>query len=240
MKKFYILIYFLIIGWIFCQVNTENMRSDNLSLGLKHQASIDFSYFSSDTEIIQLIGSYRTDFLTKSNWYGFLNGQYDRAFEKNNDDFSNRGFIHFRLAKPILNKIHLEGFLQKETNKFINLNNRELIGFGLRINHLKNLFLGTGAMYELEKYDDNLAEHKFLKSTNYINHKIHFLDFIKIKNVIYYQFKIEEFSNYRILWDGNFNFEINDYIYLTINTHYRFDNNGRDFFEITNGFGIQF
>ena len=66
------------------------------------------------------------------------------TFEKNNEDFSNRGFIHFRAAKSITNKIDLEGYIQNEINHFINLENRELIGGGFRINQYKNMYLGLG------------------------------------------------------------------------------------------------
>ena len=45
-----------------------------------------FSYFSGNAEIIQIMGSYRMDYLLQSSWYGFLSGQYNRAFEKDKED----------------------------------------------------------------------------------------------------------------------------------------------------------
>ena len=64
-----------------CQVNTESKRGDNQSPGVNHNMALDFSYFSGSVEIIQLMGSYRMDYLSNSNWYGFLAARYIRAFE---------------------------------------------------------------------------------------------------------------------------------------------------------------
>ncbi len=194
---------FLTISIVWCQVNTESMRSDDKLPGLSHNLALDFSYFSGNAEIIQLMGSYRMDYLLQSCWYGFLSGQYNRAFEKDQEDFSNRGFIHFRSARPVMFRIDIEGFLQKEKNHFINLENRELFGGGLRINQFEKLYFGVGFMHEKEKYNDNPQKHNFIKSTNYINYKTNILQNAELQNVIYYQFNVEELGYYRILWDGN-------------------------------------
>ena len=79
-----------------CQVNTESMRGNNESTGITHNMSLDFSYFSGSVEIIQLMGAYKMSYLTNSNWYGFLAARYNRAFEKDKEDFSNRVFLHLR------------------------------------------------------------------------------------------------------------------------------------------------
>ena len=226
------------IAW--CQVNTEAMRSDDQLLGLTHHLTLDFSYFSGNAEIIQLMGSYRMDYLLKSNWYGFLSGQYNRAFEKTQEDFSNRGFIHFRSARPVMARIDIEGFLQKETNHFINLENRELIGGGLKINQFEKIYFGVGFMHEKEKYNDSPQEHNFIKSTNYINYKTNILQNAELQHVIYYQFKVEQPRDYRILWDGKLSIYTARGISFYFNTHYRFDKNGESYFEISNGIGFQF
>ena len=106
------------------QVNTESMRRDNKSSGVTHNMTMDFSYFSGNSEIIQLMGSYQMDYLTNSNWYGLLAVRYNRAFEKDKEDFSNKGFVHLRTARPIQARTDIEGFMQKETNHFIDLENR--------------------------------------------------------------------------------------------------------------------
>ena len=157
---------------------------------------------------------------------------------KDTDDFSNRGFIHFRTARPIMEKIDIESFLQKEMNRFINLENRELIGGGLRINQFNKLYFGIGIMHEMEKYN-NPKEQNFIKSTNYINYKANIFQAVELQNVIYYQFKIEEPGDYRILWDGSMAVHASAKISFHINTHYHFDKNGENYFEFSNGLGCQ-
>ena len=203
MKKTIFIITMLTCHLIWSQVNTEAMRKENQTTGVNQNIALDFSYFSGSSEIIQLMGSYRMDYLLNSNWYGFINGYYNRAFEKNKEDFSNRGFVHFRVAKPIMNKIDIEGFIQSEANHFLKLENRELIGGGARINQLERLFFGMGIMHEMEKYGDNPEEQNVIKSTNYINFKKTIFQTIDVQNVIYYQFKIENPKDLRIFWDGN-------------------------------------
>ena len=62
-------------------------------------------------DIIQIMGAYKMNYLTNSNWYGFLAARYNRAFEKDKEDFSNRLFLHLRGARPILADIDIEGFI---------------------------------------------------------------------------------------------------------------------------------
>ena len=58
------------------------MRGNNQTPGVTHNMSLDFSYFSGSVEIIQLMGAYKMYYSTNTNWYGFLAGRYNRAFEK--------------------------------------------------------------------------------------------------------------------------------------------------------------
>ena len=70
-------------------------------------------------------------------------------------------------------------------------------------------------------------------------------DTIKLQNVLYYQFKIEKPSDYRILWDGKLIFIGPKGLSFHVNTHYRFDKSiinpvGHSYFEFSNGLGWQF
>ena len=231
------------LAW--CQVNTESIRGDNKSPGVTNNMSLDFSYFSGNSEIIQLMGSYQMDYLTNSNWYGFLSVRYNRAFEKDKADFSNKGFIHLRTARPIMTQTDIEGFIQKEINHFINLENRELLGSYLRINQFEDLYWSIGIMHEKEKYNNNPKEQIFIKSTNYINYKVNILNQVDLENVMYYQFKLENPEDYRILWEGTLSIKASKGISFHTKVLYRFDKSiiipdGDSYFEISNGFGFHF
>ena len=237
--------FILIPSLALCQVNTESMRGNNQLSGITHNMSMDFSYFSGSVDIIQLMGSYKMQYRSNSNWYGFLAARYNRAFEKDKEDFSNRQFLHLRTARPILAYTDIEGFIQKESNHFIDLENRELLGGGLRINQVGNLYWGIGIMHEMEKYNNISQEQNFIKSTNYINYQVNVLEIIELQNVMYYQFKLEHPGDYRILWVGNLTFQASKGISFHIKTRYRFDKSiinpdGDSYFEISNGIGFHF
>jgi len=248
MKLFQMLTMFLALLFspVWCQVNTEAMRGNHEMPGLNQNMDLSFAYISGNKEIIFLNASYRLDYTSKSNWYGFFATKYDRAFEKNTkNNFSNRGFAHLRAVKQVLPRIQVEGFLQKEFNHFITLEDRELIGGGLRINLCKQFFIATGTMHEKEVYE-NKDDQNFMKSTSYINYSVQLIENVTIENTLYYQFKLEALDNYRILWDGSLRFQGADWLSFHINCNYRYDvsdklnPDGNSYFEITNGLGFQF
>ena len=140
---------------IFCQVNTEAMRAENLSAGIHQKMNMSFSYISGNSEIMILRGDYRIDYQSQSDWSGHFITKYDRAFEKSEDDFTNKGFGQLRAVKQVFPRIQVESFLQKEFNYFIDLENRELIGGNVRFNPFKKFFIATGTMYEKEEYKNH-------------------------------------------------------------------------------------
>ena len=150
-----------------------------------------------------------------------------------------------RSVRRGISHTYIEGFIQKESNHFISLENRELLGIGLRFNPGNQFFIGTGIMNEMEVYNND-NEQNFIKSTNYINYSVEIMDKITLQNILYYQFKLESFDNYRFLWDGKLSFLGSDWLSLYINYHYRYDvsniinPDGSSYFEISNGLGFQF
>ena len=229
---------------IFCQVNTEAMRADNLSPGIHQEMNMSFSYISGNSEIMILRGDYRIDYQSQSDWSGHFITKYDRAFEKSEDDFTNKGFGQLRAVKQVFPRIQVESFLQKEFNYFIDLENRELIGGNVRFNPFKKLFIATGTMNEKEVYQSE-EEQNFMKSTSYINYSVQLMDKVTLKNVLYYQFKLDAMDNYRILWDGTLSFQGSDWLSFYLSCNYRYDiskinPDGSSYFEITNGLGFHF
>ena len=218
------------------------MRGDNQLPGVQHNMELDFAYLSGNTEIVGLNGSFRADYVSNSNWYGFFIWKYDRAFEKSKEDFTYKGFGHLRISKPFMARTDIEGFFQKEFNHFIYLENRELAGFGFRMNKFDDLSWGLGIMGETEEYQNLPQEQNFIKSTNYLNYTFKFLEIFHIQNIMYYQFKLRELDDYRILWAGKFTILGLKGVSFHINCHYRYDKNSikPNYFEISNGLGFQF
>ena len=226
------------------QINTESMRDSNEKIGVEQNLNFSFTYISGSSEFMILNGFYRIDYHSNSKWHGFFIVKYDRSFEKAQEDFSHRGFGHLRTIKRFLPQIYLESFIQKEFNYFIDLENRELAGLGLRFKMKDQLYIGIGGMHEKEIYKQN-SERTFLKSTNYINHAFQMMENVEITNIIYYQFQLESMDQYRLLWDSTFNLQAAEWLSFHINLHYRYDISdlnldGNSYFELTNGIGIYF
>ena len=99
MTKIILISILLFSSLIWCQINTEAMRGDHETPGLSQNMNLSFAYISGNSEIIFLNASYQLDYTAKSNWYGFFVTKYDRAFEKSQDDFSNKGFGQLRAIK---------------------------------------------------------------------------------------------------------------------------------------------
>ena len=229
---------------IWCQINTESMRGDHATPGLSQNMNLSFTYISGNSEIMFLRGNYRIDYQSQSDWSGHFIAKYDRAFEKAEDDFTNKGFGQLRAVKQVFFRIQVESFLQKEFNYFIDLENRELIGGNIRFNPFKQFFIATGAMHEKEVYQTEEEEQNFMKSTSYINYSVQPWEKVTIENVLYYQFKLESMDNYRILWDGKLSFHGSDWLSFYLRCNYRYDiseiNPSSSYFEITNGLEFRF
>ncbi|SVD60828.1 uncharacterized protein METZ01_LOCUS413682, partial [marine metagenome] len=94
-------------------------------------------------------------------------------------------------------------------------------------------------------YQNISEEQNFIKSTNYINYSLQVIEKVTIKNVLYYQFKLETIDHYRLLWDSKLSFQGSDWLSFHINCKYRYDMSeinpqGNSYFEITNGLGFHF
>ena len=148
------MIFSLSITSLTSQVNTEAMRDNTNIPGAHHNLRASCSYISANSEILFINGNYRLDYNSMSQWKYFFIAKYNHAFEKSKDPFSNKGFGHVRGIYQLHPKLEIESFVQKEFNYFINLEDRELIGGGIRSNPFKKLFIGIGAMYEKEIYQN--------------------------------------------------------------------------------------
>ena len=245
MKLFFFYSILAVINLSFGQINTESMREEPDSIGITSSIQFDFDYISGHSEIFFLNGTFRFDYRSKTGFHGFFTGTFDRSFEKSKENFSNRGFTHFRITQPLRKSLFGELFLQKEYNQYLDLQNRELIGFGLRWHPIKDFYLGNGFMYELEKYSQPYRYNNFLKSTNYLSYSIELNELLSFNNTFYYQFKLKSMYHYRILWDGDLECYITSRVSYFMGIHLRYDKShinpdGDTYMEINNGISIQF
>lgn len=208
----------------------ETMKQLQLKSGWYNNINLDLTYRSGNTELLTFQTRYRTDYLTGV-YHGFVIGSIQYGKE-DGSFFTNKGMAHGRIIRTLTNFIQFESFGQKQFNESILLNDRNLIGGGIRFNALSakskyNLYIGIGAMWEHERINDsNLGEitNHLIRSTNYINWTLQFNELLSTSATGYYQVYINRLVDHRILFEGNIKLSITKKLNFPLKINFRYDN----------------
>ena len=155
-------------------------------------------------------------------------------YGKNNNTVStNKSFVHFRHIHKITTSYDWEIFTQIEQNKFTRLIYRDLIGAGLRHNAFNSdkhqAFFGAGAYYTKEKIEQTPGltddgTDTYFRANFYFLSKYKITPDISLTNAIYYQPRLNRFSDYRALVQSKFDFKMNDNLKLRLSIDIEHDN----------------
>ena len=242
------------MGVLLAQINTEAMRSENVTDGFINKVNVDFGIEKADAEVIELAATYRVDYFNPTGLHVFSILNYENGYEQEKglekNQVVNKGFGHLRMTKMISSKLFFEVFTQFGFNDFLLMKDRKLAGSGLRYkmvsNDRMNTFLGIGLMQENEIYDIvNEPEKKLLRSTNYLRWNIIIAENTKLYNTVYYQFSSSDINDYRLLYDGSIDFSVNENLSFFIELNYRYDNDphgnmGKSYIQLNNGIEFTF
>lgn len=242
------------MGVLLAQINTEAMRSENVTDGFINKVNVDFGIEKADAEVIELAAAYRVDYFNPTGLHIFFILNYENGYEQEKglekNQVVNKGFGHLRMTKMISSKLFFEVFTQFGFNDFLLMKDRKLAGSGLRYkmvsNDRMNTFLGIGLMQENEIYDIvNEPEKKLLRSTNYLRWNIIIAENTKLYNTVYYQFSSSDINDYRLLYDGSIDFSVNENLSFFIELNYRYDNDshgdmGKSYVQLNNGIEFTF
>ena len=242
------------MGMLLAQINTEAMRSENVTDGFINKVNVDFGIEKADAEVIELAATYRVDYFNPTGLHFFSILNYENGYEQEKglekNQVVNKGFGHLRMTKMISSKLFFEVFTQFGFNDFLLRKDRKLAGGGLRYkmvsNDRMNTFLGIGLMQENEIYDIvNEPEKKLLRSTNYLRWNIIIAENTKLYNTVYYQFSSSDINDYRLLYDGSIDFSVNENLSFFIELNYRYDNDphgnmGKSYIQLNNGIEFTF
>ena len=242
------------MGMLLAQINTEAMRSENVTDGFINKVNVDFGIEKADAEVIELAAAYRLDYFNPTGLHVFLILNYENGYEQekglDKNQVVNKGFGHLRMTKMISSKLFFEVFTQFGFNDFLLMKDRKLAGSGLRYkmvsNDRMNTFLGIGLMQENEIYDIvNEPEKKLLRSTNYLRWNINIAKNTELYNTVYYQFSSSDINDYRLLYDGSIDFSVNENLSFFIELNYRYDNDphghmGKSYIQLNNGIEFTF
>jgi len=242
------------MGMLLAQINTEAMRSENVTDGFINKVNVDFGIEKADAEVIELAAAYRVDYFNPTGLHIFFILNYENGYEQEKglekNQVVNKGFGHLRMTKMISSKLFFEVFTQFGFNDFLLMKDRKLAGSGLRYkmvsNDRMNTFLGIGLMQENEIYDKvNEPEKKLLRSTNYLRWNINIAENTELYNTVYYQFSSSDINDYRLLYDGSIDFSVNENLSFFIKLNYRYDNDshgdmGKSYVQLNNGIEFTF
>ena len=248
------IIILLFMGMLLAQINTEAMRSENVTDGFINKVNVDFGIEKADAEVIELAAAYRVDYFNPTGLHIFFILNYENGYEQkkglDKNQVVNKGFGHLRMTKMISSELFFEIFTQFGFNDFLLMKDRKLAGSGLRYkmvsNDRMNTFLGIGLMQENEIYDMvNEPEKKLLRSTNYLRWNINIAENTELYNTVYYQVSSSDINDYRLLYDGSIDFSVNENLSFFIELNYRYDNDphgnmGKSYIQLNNGIEFTF
>ena len=242
------------MGMLLAQINTDAMRSENVTDKFINKVNVDFGIEKADAKVIELAAAYRLDYFNPTGLHVFLILNYENGYEQEKglekNQVVNKGFGHLRMTKMISSKLFFEVLTQFGFNDFLLMKDRKLAGSGLRYkmvsNDRMNTFLGIGLMQENEIYDlVNEPGKKLLRSTNYLRWNINITENTEFNNTVYYQFSSSDINDYRLLYDGSINFSVNENLSFFIELNYRYDNDphgnmGKSYIQLNNGIEFTF
>lgn len=182
----------------------------------------------------------------------------DYDFQESSGERSvNRGFVHLRGTWMQSPRFGWEGFGQLETDEFIRLDRRSLLGAGVRYGVFQReratMFIGQGVMGEWERIDEQATagalfdpDRNTIRLTSYLVVRRESRDGrVELSGTIYVQPAIDDFGDYRILQQSRLSTALTESWSLTVQLNLRhdsepeFDVDETDL-ELSTGFGFRF
>jgi hypothetical protein len=213
------------------QINAEKFRIAADSLGLSARVDVDLTLLAGNTDFVFLGTNARINY-NRGVDYTFLvlNGGYG---VNDGESFFSQAILHLRNVDAVSGFASIEEFIQYNNNKEILLLDRALIGSGLRLKLMENdelvMRLGPSIFFEHEVYDlDSLSTHERITNSFRLNlyytslFKIH--ESLSLLGIIYLQPKIDQFEDFRILFDSAVNINLGKGFDLMVKLEMRYDN----------------
>lgn len=200
-------------------VDIETSRKEDL-VGTKISLNLGFDGSSGTVDRTNYSIGTRFDFNNEV-WNRFLIFNYSRR-EKDERINEDNTFLHLRFARKISSIIAAEFFIQTNEKPLEKIEERNLIGIGLRLSPIKNLRLGVGLFDENEKRI-NLDERNTIRANTYLNYLFNISNNTSINTLIYFQPDVEDFSEIRSLLRLSLKVKATDNFFININYEYVHD-----------------
>ncbi len=222
----YIVIFttFMAFGNVYGQiVNIETLRFMSDSNGFFGQLTSEVEYKKDKVQKLNLGGGVHAALrLNRHNVLTNTTLEYEKVDDMENE---NNFFLHARYNYSITRKWITELFFQMRYDDFLNIDQRELVGAGMRFEIINQntvkIFAGMTAMYEYEVLT-NEDVNKKIRMSDYLSFRYNSDEF-SFTSTVYYQPELADFSNYRTTWSSQAAFKLFKKLGLFINYDLNYD-----------------
>lgn len=211
-------------------VNVEDMAIAEPEAGVSGQVDASVNGASGNSNNVQFQGGARMQWQHGPHTdIGMASYAFGKSQGKSN---ANRGFAHLRHRLRLTKQWGVEGFVQAQKDEFARLLFRGLVGGGLRwrMNDAERmaLYIGAGAMYERERYKaqagttDPLSAN-MVRGNLYMVFKYSLNEQARFLSTTYYQPRLSEFADFRLLEDAALKVKLFDPIDLKLSLQVQHD-----------------
>jgi hypothetical protein len=229
------------------QVNIEKLRTEPTDNGISgsfslaltfSQGNIDFADFALGSFVAHKRGKYTTFLVTNGRFAAKrTQGDYllspDVGLWDDEAHFSYNAMSHLRTNYDLGHDLALELYGQYEFNEFLLLDRRVLAGSGIRYKVCEGkhggFWFGTSAMLEMEQLNpDAIAasepvDQQHWRWSSYGTAKTILSQTSTWITTIYYQPRLDEFSDYRVVGETGLSFAINERFSFSVDARLRHD-----------------
>ncbi|WP_324720990.1 DUF481 domain-containing protein [Salinimicrobium sp. HB62] len=210
-------------------VNIESKRMQTDSVRFALNADFSFSHTNNDgSQVNQVDAALTTQLKSKDlrKIYFFL-GNY-KLIDSGEKNLENAWFLHGRFNYKVSELLRLESFVQGQYNQLLIVEQRNLLGAGLRVKWVDKErfsgYAGNSYMYEVE-YSDRAG------TTNYHHRNSTYLTLsytaesnkFSVTNTVYYQPLYRDLGDYRILEQFRLNLPLSKWLSVFTLYNYYFD-----------------
>lgn len=222
---------FFIVGNTYSQVvDIESQRILNKEKGVYGFINFNVNY-TQNTQTIWQVSNTSKLLLQFKRQSVLLFGDFGLVRSSNAQDLINRGFGHIRYNYKITqnNRLTFEAFEQIQYNRIQKIDQRNLVGTGLRWRVLKtdtiDFFVGSSIMYEYEVVSNEAIPNQDARLSAYISFDLPIGNTVTINNIGYFQPLANQFSDMRISSQTTIKFNINKYLTFRVLFNYLLDTN---------------
>ncbi|WP_031426975.1 DUF481 domain-containing protein [Flavimarina sp. Hel_I_48] len=210
-------------------VNIETRRIQTDSNRFVLNADFAFNHTNNDgTSVNQINGTLTTQLKSKDlkKIYLFL-GNY-KLIDSDEGNLQNSWFLHSRFNYKVNDLLRLEAFVQGQYNQLLVVEQRNLIGAGLRIKWMNKEhftgYAGNSYMYEVE-YSDRAGttNYNHRNSTYFSLSYFPISETFSITNTVYYQPLYRDLQDYRILEQFRLDVPLYEWFKVFVIYDYYFD-----------------